>query len=67
MTLPYKFKNKNSNKLIVVFQSFNNKYYTPEYVHHFELENSFKDYNLNCDLLFVKDRIKREWYLGCII
>ena len=64
MTLPYKFKNKNSNKLIVVFQSFNNKYYTPEYVHHFELENSFKDYNLNCDLLFVKDRIKREWYLG---
>ena len=64
MTLPHKFKSKNSNKLIVVFQSFNKKYYTPEYVHHFELENRFKDYNLNCDLLFVKDRIKREWYLG---
>lgn len=64
MTLPHKFKNKNSNKLIVIFQSFNKKLYSPEYISHFELENSFRDYDLNCDLLFIKDRARGEWYLG---
>lgn len=64
MTLPHKFKSKSSNKLIVIFQSFNKQLYLPEYESHFELENSFDKYNLNCDLLFIKDRVRGQWYLG---
>lgn len=63
-SLPYKLKNKNSNCLIVIFQSFNKELYKPEKINHFELENSFEKYKLNCDLLFLKDIKRENWYLA---
>lgn len=62
--LPYKFKTKQSNKLIIIFQSFNKELYEPENIDHFELENSFEKYDLNCDLLFIKDIKRGLWYLS---
>jgi hypothetical protein len=63
MLLPHKLKTKNSNKLIVIFQSFNKKLYELENIDHFELENTFQKYDIDCDLLFLKDIQRGYWYL----
>lgn len=63
MILPHKAKNKNSKNIIVVFQSFNKKLYEPEHIDHFELENSFANYDIDYDVLFVKDIKRGYWYL----
>lgn len=63
MLLPHKFKKKKSDKLIVIFQSFSKKLYELRNIHHFELENTFQKYDLDCDLLFLKDIQRGYWYL----
>ena len=63
MILPHKAKNKNSKNIIVVFQSFNKKLYEPKHIDDFELENSFSNYDIDYDLLFVKDIKRGYWYL----
>lgn len=64
MILPHKLKPKQSDKLIIIFQSFNQELYKPENIDRFELENSFEEYDLDCDLLFIKDIERGLWYLS---